>query len=239
MFTVNDLNFPRYATAEIGHPWHPTAQVVAIFGKFHTFSSLINEIGKWSLPETLPANLLERPTLILLQGVFIIANNNMQKLVFFLNDCDSSPEVKKIFEMKYESGSEYFADLTKLLLQITNEESLALWSPTTGNFYWRVLKRFERSERVYTLIKNVHAFNTSINILEEFLKERDENNEKEKRDTETVEEERKGDDDEGYDSAQKLWEELEKHHIIEGPEEENGERTAGRSRRRRTQRRRG
>ena len=52
-----DSSFPLYTSKEIGHPWHPTALVIIILGKMHSFSSLIDEMGKWSLFELLPANL--------------------------------------------------------------------------------------------------------------------------------------------------------------------------------------
>lgn len=214
-----DLNFPRYASEEIGHPWHPTALVILILGKMHSFSSLIDEIGKWSLSELLPANVSKPPRLMLLQGVFIIANENMKKLVFLLKNCNSSSEVADIFEMMYENGSAHFADLTKLLLQIKDEVlGNSTWS-TSSNFEERVLKRFATSGRVNRLMIKVDEFNKSIDRLEEFLKERDENDEKEEgveenRAREKVEGEGKDGDDEENEMAQRVWEELEKHHKI-------------------------
>lgn len=211
-----DSSFPLYASKEIGYPWHPTALVIVILGKMHSFSSLINEIGKWSLFELLPANLSKPPCLMLLQGVFIIANENMKKLVFLLKNSNSSSEVIDMFEMMYENGSAHFADLTRLLLQIKDEVLRnSTWS-TSSNFEERVLKRFAISGRVNRLIIKVDEFNESIDRLKELLKEKDENNEKEEGEGEgrgggKVKGEGKDGDDEEYKEAQKMWEKLEKY----------------------------
>lgn len=95
--------------------------------------------------------------------------------------------------------------------------------PNMKNLQEKILKEFEASGRLYRLMIRVNDFSEEVDRLLMFLKERDENKEKEER----VEDEGNDEDEEEHDKAERTMEQCEEHHKERG------------GRRRRMRRRRG
>lgn len=181
--------------------WDCNVHVAYVLRKIHTYSSLISEMGNWSLPETSPSNLGEFPSIMLLQGVFIVANENMHKLDFILTTSYPSTEDRDLFEIKFKAGFQHFDDLTTLLLRIENdtiaENDINPWLNPEDFKEWeeKVLERLGIDERVKRLTRRVYEFNQGVDSLGEFLKERDEINENEEQEEEDEDSEQMGEEE--------------------------------------------
>ena len=178
-------------------------------------------MGNWSLLETSPSNLGEFPSIMLLQGVFIVANENMHKLDFILTTSYPSTEDRDLFEIKFKAGFQHFDDLTTLLLRIENdtiaENDINPWLNPEDFKEWeeKVLERLGIDERVKRLTRRVYEFNQGVDSLGEFLKERDEINgneeqEEEDEDSEQMGEEEKDDFDKERENPGEEFEWLDK-----------------------------
>lgn len=191
MFTIEQLPLEFY---QEDPGWNSSSPVTYILRKIHTYTSLLCEMSNWSLSETAIPNLSKPPSLLLLWGVFFVANSNMCKLECLLLTGKLSPGDQFVFETKFEAGSQHFEDLTHLLIQIEHETAIENnanpWydSLDFNNFQKMVLENMRGNAKLKNLVERVHEFNESIETLENFLKDREEFSKKE---------EQQGKDDKG------------------------------------------
>lgn len=162
-------------SSEERHPWDPEAEVIYLLRKTHTVQSLINEIGVWSLFETSIPGLDCPPTVMLLQGVFIVANDNMLKLQNLLTTYDLSSYDRTMLEILFDKGSEHFTDLTILLLKFENEVPLH-FTLSFSTFKEKVLSKIRTDGRVESLTARVYEFNKAVDEFGKVMEERNESN---------------------------------------------------------------